>query len=206
MFRHFAEYLLQFASTAWGPAVLVVHAYLEAFLIPVAHEFFLIPVCLATPKLSFLFALMSTVASTLGIMTGYTIGRWGGRPVLEWFFKSKYIKAAEEQIHCHDVWAIAIAIFTPFPDKVFAILAGSINLNVRKMIVVSFLARGTRFFITSLLIFIYGERAREWILNNLVWILAAVILVSVLFVISWYHATRFYHGKSPEPKETAHEA
>ena len=50
MLRPFAEHLLQFSSTAWGPVVLVVHAYLEAFIVPLAHEFFLIPVCLATPK------------------------------------------------------------------------------------------------------------------------------------------------------------
>jgi len=65
--RHIAEYLFEFSATGWGPVVMVLHAYLESFILPLAHELFLIPVSLATPKLSFLFALMSTTASIFGM-------------------------------------------------------------------------------------------------------------------------------------------
>lgn len=201
MLRPFAEYLLEFASTAWGPAVLVLHAYLESFILPVAHEFFLVPVCLATPSLSFVFALMSTVASTLGIMTGYAIGGWGGRRILERVIKPSHLAIAEREIHRHDVWAIAIACFTPFPDKVFSILAGSMKLQFKRVVIVAFFSRGARFMLVSFLLFIYGEKAREWILNSIGKIMIGLLLAMILSAFLWNRFVLRTLEKNPETPE-----
>src|SRR3989338_2184064 len=165
--KAFAEYLLSFASTPWGPLVLVLHAFLESFIMPIPHEFFLIPVALARPRLSFVFATLSTLASTFGIAVGYSIGFWGGRTFISKILNNKTFLLAKQLIHRYDAWAVALACFTPFPDKVFAQVAGLMHLHFKKMMVIAFLSRGLRFFLVSTLLYFYGEPIKHWIVNYL---------------------------------------
>ncbi len=190
MLRDFAEFLLELASTPWGPAVMVLHAFLESFILPLAHELFLIPVSLARPKLSLLFALMSTTASTLGISVGYYIGKRGGRKLLLWMVQPKLLALAKRQIHKYDTWAVAVACFTPIPVKVFALVAGATRLNFKKLVVVAFLSRGARFFLVSLLLFFYGQAVREWILDYMDWIMIGLLVFMVISALLWKHLTQ----------------
>lgn len=181
--REFIQQFLEFAATGWGPVVLVVHSYFESFIIPVAHDLFLTAVCLARPEYSFLFALLSTVSSVLGISTGYALGKWGGGWILRKVMKPDMIEAAQDTIHKYDIWAIAIACFTPIPVKVFAWVAGSVSLNFKKLIFVAFLARGARFTIVAAMIYFFGETAKEWIFKYLNWIMIALF---VGFFLTWF--------------------
>jgi len=190
MLREFAEYLLDFASTGWGPLVMVLHAYFESFILPVAHELFLIPVSLAKPHLSLVYALMSTTASILGIATGYFLGKRGGRKILIWMIKPKLLALAKREIHKYDAWAVAIACFTPIPVKVFALVAGASRLNFKKMIVIAFLSRGARYFLVAGLIFFYGHTVREWILDYLNWVMVGLLILTVISVLAWKWVTR----------------
>jgi len=200
--RPIAEFLLEFASTNWGPLVLIGHAYFEGFILPVAHELFLIPVCLARPNLSFVFALMSTTASTLGIMTGFAIGRWGGHPILKKLFSERLLDKAEDFIHRYDFWAIAIACFTPIPVKVFAILAGAVEIRFKKLVIVAFIFRGARFFLVSSLLFFYGDIAREWILEYLDWFMIGLLIFMVVSFISLRVLAHLGERKGRSPSQT----
>ena len=200
MLRELAERLLEFSGTGWGPVVLVIHAFLEAFILPVAHDLFLISLCLARPHLSFLFALLSTIASVSGIMVGYAIGKWGGHPILKRLFTKRVLDAAEEHIHKYDFWAIAIACFTPIPVKVFAIFAGAVELNFKKLVVVAFIFRGARFFMVSALLFFYGEPARVWILDYLNWILLVVLILITVFYFLMHFLPHLLPIKSKPPE------
>jgi len=183
--RQFAEYLLDFVATEWGPVVLVTHAFLEAFILPVTHELFLIPIALARPHLSFVFALASTIASTTGIMVGYGLGRLGGRPILMRLFKPRVVATAKDYIHRYDAWAIAIACFTPIPVKVFALVAGATEMSIRKMIVIGFISRGLRYFLVVALIYFHGNAVREWILTYINWVMGILLGAMVLSIIGW---------------------
>ena len=183
--REFAEQLLEFSSTNWGPLVLVAHAFLESFILPVTHELFLIPVALARPHLSLVFALMSTTASTLGISVGYSIGHWGGRPLILRFLKARTFLLVKEEIHKYDAWAVALACFTPVPVKVFALVAGAVGLNFRKMIIIAFFSRGLRYFLVSLLLYFYGEAVKHWILEYMDWFMIAAFLLVVVPFFIW---------------------
>ena len=130
---------------------------------------------------------MSTTASTLGILTGYAIGRFGGHPILAKIFPKKLLDKAEEAIHKYDFWAVAVACFTPIPVKVFALFAGALELDVKKLALVAFIFRGARFFLVSTLLFFYGETAKEWILNYLdqFFILILVIFTLLFIALRW---------------------
>lgn len=183
--RAFAEFLLEFASTGWGPVVMVMHSFLESFILPIAHELFLIPVALARPEYSLLFALMSTIASVAGISVGYLIGKVGGRPLLLRFIKPRLFILAKKEIHKYDVWAVAVACFTPVPVKVFALVAGAVHLNYKKMILVAFLARGLRFFLVSILLYFYGASIRAFILDYMDWMMIVLFVLMIVSVLSW---------------------
>ena len=191
MLRNFAEFLLEFAASGWGPAVMVAHAFLESFILPLAHELFLIPVSLARPNLSLVFALMSTIASTLGITVGYFLGKRGGRKLLLWMVKPKLLALAKKQINKYDTWAVAIACFTPIPVKVFALVAGAARLNLKKMIPIAFISRGARFFLVCLLLYFYGQTVREWILDYMEWVMIGLLLFMVASVLLWKYVTQW---------------
>jgi len=186
MLRHWAEILLELAKTPWGPVVLVAHAFLESFIMPVAHDVFLITVSLARPKLSLVYALMSTIASTLGNMVGYQIGKLGGTPFIEKFVKMKTLKLTKEMIHKYDAWATAIACFTPFPDKIFSLCAGAFRIKFKKFCVVIFFARAARFYIICILLFFYGASVREFLLRYLDTVMVGLMVFAVASAILWH--------------------
>lgn len=186
MLREAAEYLLQFAETPWGPLVLVAHAFLESFILPVAHDFFLIAVSLGKPKMSLLYALMSTAASTAGNMVGYKIGEWGGKPLLEKRVKSKTLHLTRKLLHRYDAWATAIACFTPFPDKIFSLCAGSFHIPFKKFVVVVFFSRAARFYLISFLLFFYGESIRAFLLEYINAMMLALLAFMILSGIVWH--------------------
>ncbi|HNV87121.1 MAG TPA: VTT domain-containing protein [Candidatus Omnitrophota bacterium] len=186
MLRHWAEILLELAKTPWGPVVLVVHAFLESFIMPIAHDIFLITVSLARPKWSLFYALLSTTASTLGNMVGYQIGKWGGTPFIERFVKVKTLKLTKEMIHKYDAWATAIACFTPFPDKIFSLCAGAFRIKFKKFCVVIFFSRAARFYLICILLFFYGARVREFLLRYLDAVMVGLIVFMVASAIVWH--------------------
>lgn len=193
--REFVEYLLEFAATGWGPLILVVHAFLESFILPVAHDVVLITVSLARPKWSLVFALMSTIASTAGNVVGYKIGHGGGYSLLRRFIKPTTLALAEHEIKKYDTWAIAIACFTPFPDKVFSPVAGALNIDFKKFVWVIFCSRALRFYLVSFLLFFYGESMREWILDYLGWVMVAILFFMILSAVLWKFFVRYLMAK-----------
>ncbi len=76
---------------------MVTHAFLESFILPLAHELFLIPVALAKPHMAFVYALMSTTASMLGISVGYAIGQWGRKGLLAKIHQAATFHPCEER-------------------------------------------------------------------------------------------------------------
>jgi len=66
----------------------------------------------------------------------------------------------------YGAWAILVAAFTPIPFKVFTILAGVMNLEMRPFIIASIIGRGARFLTIGVLIFVFGESIQSFIDDN----------------------------------------
>jgi len=189
--KEFANHLLELAASPWGPLVLILHGYLESFVLPVAHDLFLITVALANPGASFAYAAMSTLSSVLGIVTGYAVGHFGGKYFLIRLIGPKTVVFIKQKIHKYDAWAIAIACFTPVPVRFFAVVAGIVNLNFRKLILIGLMARGLRFFLIGALIFFYGETIRHLILEYIGHVMLLILLICILGVLLWKGVKRF---------------
>ena len=201
--KEIVHHLLELAATGWGPFILILHGYLESFIFPGPHDIFLVTLCLVNPKMSFVYALMSTTASVCGILTGYFIGRFSEKNILERFFHSKIIDKTKEYIRKYDFWAIAIACFTPAPVKVFAYLAGAAGINIRLLILVAFLARGARFFLISSILYFFGETAKEIIFTYmnyamLVMFSGMIILFLLMKIIAKKEASKTAESQDSE--------
>jgi membrane protein YqaA with SNARE-associated domain len=157
------------------------------FLVPADVLF--VPMALARPARAIRYALIATVASTLGGVAGYFIGLYGyqavARPILEFYGK---LDSFEHLRACAGRETTMVMLVTSGlahlpPIKVVTILAGVIDVGLVFFVVACLLARGARFLALALLIRRYGDPIRLWIEQRLGLIAAlAAALVALLYL------------------------
>jgi membrane protein YqaA with SNARE-associated domain len=145
------------ADSPYGGIALFVLAFFESSFFPLPPDPLMILLAVANVPFALGFAAITTAGSLLGAVLGYYIGLRGGRPILNKFFSQEKILFVERQYQQRDVWAVAIAGFTPIPYKIFAIGAGAFRLDFRRFMLASLIGRAGRFFLVGLLITIFGE-------------------------------------------------
>ncbi len=177
-FKDIATYFM-----SMGEIGLLILSFMESSFFPIPPDFILIPMCLAEPQNAILFAVITTIGSAIGGMFGYAIGKFGGRPALDFFFKKQQDKIAqvEKLYNKYGVWAVGAAAFTPIPYKVFTIASGVFKMNLLGFTIISIIGRGLRFFIVALLLMFFGEKIKSNL--ELIIILASILIVMFYFVI-----------------------
>ncbi len=180
-------WVIHWAQTPAGPQALWWLAVAESVCFPIPPDILLIALDVITPERSFWFAWVCTLGSVGGGVAGYAIGRWGGRPMLERFVQREHIAFVERQFHKYDVWAVAIAGFTPIPYKVFTIASGTFRIRFWRFVIASFLSRGARFFLVSALIAWFGARAQALMVKyiDLFSMLLLVLLIGGFVALRW---------------------
>ena len=172
------------ADSPYGGIALFVLAFFESSFFPLPPDPLMILLAVTNVPFALGFAAITTAGSLLGAVLGYYIGLRGGRPILDKFFSQEKILFVERQYQQRDVWAVAIAGFTPIPYKVFAIGAGAFRLDFRRFMLASLLGRAGRFFLVGLLITIFGEPIQQAIDDYLdILALAFVVLLVIGFII-----------------------
>ncbi|HCH10402.1 MAG TPA: hypothetical protein DEW32_14540, partial [Dehalococcoidia bacterium] len=106
------------------------------------------------------------LGSVIGAVMGHWIGRKIGRPLLHRLVSENKTVRVEALFNKYGAWAILVAAFTPIPFKVFTILAGVMNLEMRPFIIASIIGRGARFLTIGVLIFVFGESIQSFIDDN----------------------------------------
>ena len=164
----------------WG---LALNSFVESFFLVPPPDILLVVMDLANPAKSIWYAFVCTVASALGGAVGYGIGYWGGRPAFNFLFRKggkEKFEAVENLYNKYGTFAVFFSAFTPIPYKVFTIASGILSMNFWKFMFASFLGRGLRFFIVSIILMLFGEAIKQYI--ELV-IIAVTILIILFFVI-----------------------
>ena len=157
-------------------ALLALISVAESIFLPLPPDLFLIPLSLLNPKLSFFYALITTLFSMIGGFIGYYIGKKGGKPIVKKFVSAEKLERVKVFYNKYDMWAILIAAFSPVPYKVFAISAGLFDLNIKRFMIASLIGRGGRFFLIAALIYIFGPPIKS-ILSSYFEIFTVAILV-----------------------------
>ena len=178
-----------------APWILGILSFTESCFFIIPPEILLLPMCYAKRKLSWFYALVTTLTSVMGALTGYLMGMWLWEALGPWFFEyipgfARYFDLVGVKYGENAVGALFLAAFTPIPFKVFTVAAGvySQHVGMATLILVSLVGRGVRYFIMAALIYYLGEKAKEIIekhfkLFSLFLALAAVGVVLLKFIL-----------------------
>ena len=134
---------------AWG---LGLNAWLESFIPVPPPDFLLIAMDLSSRHKALIYALVATIGSAFGGLTGWILGKFGGRPLFGKIFKNKkeMFEKVENLYTKYGTIAVAMAALTPVPYNIFAWGSGILNMNPVTFVLISIFGRGARFFLVSL--------------------------------------------------------
>jgi membrane protein YqaA with SNARE-associated domain len=167
LLRRLYHWTLALAERSFAPWALGGVSFAESSFFPIPPDVMLIPMCLARPSRAFWYATICTVASVVGGIVGYAIGYLlfdtVGRFLINLYGYAgqlEYFKTAYDQ---YGHWIIMIAGFTPFPYKVVTIASGFVKYDLLLFVILSVLTRGARFYLVALLLYLWGDWARDFI-------------------------------------------
>ena len=167
----------------FGELGLFIVAFIESSFFPVPPDLLLIPLTLVNPNFGLIYALIATIGSVIGSIIGYYIGLKGGRHILKKITTEKRIEKVEFYFKKYGDLAIGIAAFTPIPYKIFTISAGVFKHSLTKLLIISFVARGSRFFLEAIFIVFFGEQIILFLEN---YFSLLTILISLVFLIFYF--------------------
>lgn len=194
--------LQQWHQSSWGwfkrhaqsrhaLAWLALVAFADAIFFPIAAEVFLVALVLAHPKRAWAYLLVSITSSVAGAAVGYLIAMFlfhqFGMPLLTFYHLDSAFRYARRFIGTHVFWAMSLASFTPFPDKVFIYAGGFLGVRFLPFITGYFVGRGIRMSLVTYFTGRYGAKvldmAREYILitGGIV-----VVVVTIYSVLHWH--------------------
>lgn len=171
-----------------APYILGILSFFESIFFPVPPDVMLAPMCMATPKRAWWFALITTLTSVVGGILGYLIGYYAFNSIQPWLETSNYWAAYQTAIAWfkdYGFWAIFVAGFSPIPFKVFTIAGGAMAMSLAPFILASLIGRGMRFFLVAGLL-AWGGPRMEGLLHRYVdrlgWATVAIIVIAGLWL------------------------
>ena len=199
--RSIYDWVINLSKKPNGSRSLALISFSEASFFPIPPDVLLIPLCLGNRNKSIKFALICSIFSILGAITGYYIGKllWWDVPGVQYsglanlFFE--YVPGINDNGFMRiknlydnwDFWIVFTAGFTPIPFKLITISSGTFNINFMMFVIASIISRSARFFLLAILIRIFGERIRLFIEKyfNLLAILFTVLLIGGFAIIKF---------------------
>ena len=141
-------------------------------------------------------ALIATLGSLFGACLGYFIGyvffNEIGLKIFELYGvdNASFLKDKMSSEGGVIAWMtlLAIAGFTPIPFKLLTITSGFVHFNIIYFIIVSFLTRGSRFFLIAFLVGNFGPAMKKIIEKKL---LKVSIIASLIIIIFAYLVYKF---------------
>jgi membrane protein YqaA with SNARE-associated domain len=158
-------------------------SFVESSFFPIPPDVMLIPMSLARPDKAYFYALVCTLTSVAGGVLGYFIGAVLydslGLWLIQLYGYGNKVDAFREAYVEWGAWIILLKGLTPIPYKIVTIASGFAGYNLPMFILLSFIARGGRFFLLAFLLHRYGPQARVMLEERLgFWVtVGAVVLV-----------------------------
>jgi membrane protein YqaA with SNARE-associated domain len=178
------DWVLSFAKKPYAVWMLFFFSFVESSFFPIPPDVLLIPLVIANPKKTFKYVSVCTIGSVLGGIFGYLIGAFFmdtiGIKIISFYNAEEYFKYVSYLFNKYGVWAVGVAGLTPIPYKIFTIASGAFNFNLFSFTLTSFIARGLRFAIEGLLLYVYGEKIRIFIEKYFNFLTIVFVLLLVL--------------------------
>ena len=193
MIKKIYEKTLIWASHKNSKLILFFVSVIESFIFPLPPDLLIIPMTIAKMNNWFKIALIATSGSVLGACMGYLIGyvffNEIGIPIFELYGVDNvtFLKDKVAQGGGIIAWStfLAIAAFTPIPFKLLTITSGFVHFNFFYFIIISFLARGSRFFLIALLIGKFGPKIKPLLEKKLfkISIIFTILIIAVAYIL-----------------------
>lgn len=189
MLDQLQDWLVSWADSPAGPAMLALLSAAEAMIFPLPPDPLLIALALRNPDAALPLAALTTVASVSGGVVGHWLGLRFGRPLLR-RFNSRQVERVEALFVRHGFWAVFLAGLTPLPYKLFTISAGAFGIARLPFILASVIGRGLRFFLVATLVLIWGEDVQDFLNERFDLALAALGAMLLAALAAWALWTR----------------
>ena len=193
MFKGLYNKTIKLAGHKRSKSILGFISFIESFIFPIPPDVLIIPMTIARKHEWIKIALISTLGSVLGACLGYFIGyvffNEIGLRIFEIYGvdNASFLKDKVSSEGGVLAWItlLAIAGFSPVPFKLLTITSGFINFNFFFFIIISFLTRGSRFFLIAFLIGNFGPTMKKIIEKKLInfSIIVSIILIGFAFLI-----------------------
>ncbi len=191
MLRKMYDWTFSLAARKTAEVWLGVIAFIESSVFLVPADVLFLPMALARPERAWRYALIATVASTLGGIAGYLLGAYAfdaiAKPVLEFYGKLDAFNALRA---CAGIETTLIFLVTSGlshlpPIKVVTILSGVLQVGLPLFIVACLVFRGARFFALAWALQRYGETIKDFIEKRLGMIaaVAGAVLIGLYFLL-----------------------
>lgn len=162
-------------------------SFIESSFFPIPPDTMLIPMSLARPDKAWFYAHVCTLTSVAGGVLGYFIGAELYDTVGAWLIAlygyGEKVDAFRAAYATWGTWIILLKGVTPIPYKIVTITSGFAGYNFLMFVVLSFIARGMRFYLLAFLLNRYGPQAREIIEKRLGFWVTISVIVLVLGII-----------------------
>ncbi len=194
MLQKLYAWTLSLAARKTAEIWLAFIAFIESSVFLVPADVLFLPMALASPSRAYRYALVATIASTLGGIAGYMLGFYAyeafAKPVLLFYGK---LAEFEHLKSCTSDQTLLVLLTTSGlahlpPIKIVTILAGVAHISFVFFVLSCILARGARFFALAWALKRYGEPIKNFIEKRLGLIasLAAAILIGLYFVFKFF--------------------
>jgi membrane protein YqaA with SNARE-associated domain len=194
MLRKLYDWTLSLAARKTAEIWLAVIAFVESSVFLVPADVLFLPMALARPERAYRYALVATVASTLGGIAGYFLGYYAyealAKPVLAFYGK---LESFEQLRQCTGEDTLIMLLVTSGlahlpPIKIVTILAGVAQVSFLFFVLSCIIARGARFFALAWAMQRWGAPIRDFIEKRLGLLagLAAAILIALYFAVKYF--------------------
>jgi membrane protein YqaA with SNARE-associated domain len=191
LLRRAYDWVLHWAETPYGMPALFLLAFAESSFFPIPPDVLLIALCISAPSRAFRFALVASLGSVFGGITGYALGMtfWGLlNPLFYQYvpgFSPDTFARVQQLFATYDFWTVFTAGFTPIPYKLITIGAGVFRIHFGMFVFASLISRSLRFILVAWLLKRYGAAMRYMIEKyfNLLSILFVILLLGGFLVL-----------------------
>jgi len=172
MLRGLYDKVVALSKGRYALPALAAVSFAESSFFPIPPDIILVPMALANPAKARLYALVCTIASVLGGVLGYAIGALLYDTLGQWLIKvygyGENFEAFRAAYAQWGAWIILIKGLTPIPFKIVTIASGFAGYNLFYFVVLSFITRGARFFLTAFVLKRFGPKMLEIVEKRLI--------------------------------------
>ena len=175
-------------KASWFLAII---SFAESSFFPIPPDIILIPMIIANKVKAWIYAFICTISSVLGGIIGYLIGylffNSVGEVIIKYYSLQDQFTKFESSYNEYGILILLVAGFTPMPFKLITITSGFFNLSLPLFVIISFIARGARFFLLASLLKLFGSYIKKFIDDyfNLLAIVFFILLIGSFVLLKY---------------------